>query len=64
LVVSLSAPVLLAALVWGLWRYAGLRLWHAVTCVLLGFYLASTSMAPDISKAVRAVAGFLSGLDI
>ena len=56
MVVNLSAAVLLAALVWGLWRYAGLRLWHAVIAVLFGFYLASTSVAPDIDKAARQFA--------
>jgi hypothetical protein len=61
-IVSLSAAVLLAGLVWGLWRYAGLRLWHAVIAILFGFCLASTSAAPSIDKAVRALASFLSGL--
>ncbi|PRX98168.1 hypothetical protein [Allonocardiopsis opalescens] len=63
MIVSLSAVVMLAALVWGLWRFAGLRLWHAAVCVFLGFYLASSSVGPYIEQAGQAVASFLSGLD-
>ena len=29
-------------------KYAGLRIWHAAVCIILGFYLASTSFAPYI----------------
>jgi hypothetical protein len=31
-------------------RYAALRVWHALTCIMLGFFLASTSLAPDINQ--------------
>jgi hypothetical protein len=64
LTISLSAVVLLAALVYFLIRFAGLRAWHAVICLLLGFFLASSAAAPYIRDAVGAVATFLAGLDL
>ncbi len=48
--VSISVVVILGVAVILLCRYAGLRLLHAVVCIVLGFYLASSSIAPDISR--------------
>jgi hypothetical protein len=50
LTVTLSAALLLSVMVFLLCKYAGLRIWHAAVCVILGFYLASTSFAPFISQ--------------
>jgi len=60
--VSLSAAVLLGVLVWLLWRYANVRLWHVLLCVLFGFFLASATVGPHIANALRSVAHFLSAL--
>jgi hypothetical protein len=62
MVVSLSAVLLLGVFVVMLCRYAGLRPWHGVICALLGFTLASSSVAPQIRDAGRAVVGWLSGI--
>ncbi|GAA4902231.1 hypothetical protein GCM10023237_21940 [Streptomyces coeruleoprunus] len=43
---SISAVVLLAIVVFLLIRKSGLKAGHAVVCMLLGFYLASSSIAP------------------
>lgn len=48
--VTLSVVLMLSVAVFVLCRYAGLRFWHATICVMLGFYLASSSLAPDISQ--------------
>jgi uncharacterized membrane protein len=61
-VLSLSVVVLLGGLVFVLYRYAGLRAWHAVVCSLFGFFLASTSAAPYISENARDLVRLLSGL--
>ena len=61
---SLSAVVLLGALVYLFWRFAGLRGWQALICILFGFYLASSSLAPTIRAACRTVAKFLAGVDL
>ena len=47
--VTLSAALLLGAGVFLLCRYAGLKISHAAVCVIFGFYLASSSLAPDIA---------------
>jgi hypothetical protein len=47
--------LLLGVVVFVLCRYAGLRLWHAVVCIVLGFYLASTSFAPDIAQFTQSL---------
>ena len=53
--VTLSVAVLLGAAVILLCRYAGLRIWHAAVCVVFGFYLASTSLAPQISQFTESL---------
>jgi len=39
-----------------------LKVRHAVVCALLGFYLASTSIAPGIRQCTASVAGLISGI--
>jgi hypothetical protein len=46
LTVTVSLVLLLGVAVFLLCKYAGLKIWHAAVCVILGFYLASTSFAP------------------
>ena len=41
--ISLSLVLVLGVAVWLLHKYAGLKLWHGVICVLFGFYLATSS---------------------
>jgi hypothetical protein len=55
LAVTFSVLALLGVAVFVLCRYAGLRVLHALVCVLLGFYLASSSLAPDISRIVTSI---------
>ncbi|MBM9619537.1 MULTISPECIES: hypothetical protein [Streptomyces] len=59
---SISAVVLLAIVVFLLIRKSGLKGGHAVVCMLLGFYLASSSIAPTISELTSNVAGMIGGL--
>jgi hypothetical protein len=55
LTVTVPAALLLAVVVFLLCKYAGLKLWHAAVCIILGFYLASTSFAPYISQFTESV---------
>lgn len=64
MVLTLSAVVLLAALVFLLLRFGGLSAWHAVACILLGFFLASSALAPYIRDATRVTARLLVGVDL
>jgi CBS domain containing-hemolysin-like protein len=60
-VLSLSVVLLLGVAVVVLCRYASLRIGHAIVCVLFGFYLAASPLAPTIDQAVSAIAGLISG---
>jgi hypothetical protein len=62
--VSLSLVLLLGVLVYLLWRYARLSFWQIVLCALFGFYLASSSVGPNIAHAVQAFTHFLSRLHL
>ncbi|MDI3423529.1 MULTISPECIES: DUF2304 family protein [Streptomyces] len=59
---SISAVVLFAIIVVLLIKKSGLKAGHALVCVLLGFYLASSSIAPTISEVTTNVAGMLGDL--
>jgi hypothetical protein len=37
------------------YRHMGLRAWHAVVCLILGFLLASTGAAPEISSLISGI---------
>lgn len=37
------------------YRYLGLRIWHAIVCLIFGFLLAATSAAPQINHALSAI---------
>jgi hypothetical protein len=54
--------VLLAIVVFLLIRKSGLKGGHAVVCMLLGFYLASSSIAPTISELTTNVAGMIGDI--
>jgi hypothetical protein len=55
LAVTLSVLAVLAVAVFVLVRYAGLRAWHALVCILAGFFLASSSLAPDINRIIASI---------
>jgi len=37
------------------YRYMGLKLWHLLVCLLLGFLIAATSAAPEIQTVLNAI---------
>jgi hypothetical protein len=59
---SISAVVLLAIIVFLLIRKSGLKAGHAVVCMLLGFYLASSTIAPTISELTSNIAGMIGSI--
>lgn len=58
----ISAVLLLGVIVFVLVRKAGLKVWHAIMCVLLGFYLAGSQMAPSIRSGGDSIAEMLASL--
>jgi hypothetical protein len=55
LTVTISAALLMGTAVFILCRYAGMRILHAAVCIIFGFYLASSSLAPDISNIMTSL---------
>jgi len=55
LTLTVSVVAALGVVVFLLCRYAGLRIWHALVCITLGFYLASSSMADVISRITHSL---------
>ncbi|EHN75969.1 hypothetical protein ACWDF1_27255 [Streptomyces coelicoflavus] len=60
---SISAVVLLAIIVFLLVKKSGLKAGHAVVCMLLGFYLASSTIAPTISELTNNIAGMIGDIN-
>ncbi|WP_336111606.1 hypothetical protein [Streptomyces sp. PTD9-10] len=59
---SISAVVLLAIIVFLLIKKSGLKGGHAIVCMLLGFYLASSTVAPTISELTTNVASMIGNI--
>jgi hypothetical protein len=59
---SISAVVLLAIIVFILVKKSGLKGGHAIVCVLLGFYLASSTVAPTINELTTNIAGMIGSI--
>ena len=59
---SISAVVLLAIIVFLLIKKSGLKGGHAAVCILLGFYLAASSIAPTISELTTNIAGMIGSI--
>ncbi|GGQ21724.1 hypothetical protein ACFFKE_14250 [Streptomyces mutabilis] len=60
--VSISVVLLLSVLAVIFLRNGGLKISHALVCLLLGFYLAGTSVAPTISSGLTATADIVGSL--
>jgi hypothetical protein len=59
---SISAVVLLAIVVILLVKKSGLKAGHALVCMLLGFYLASSTVAPTINELTTNIAGMIGSI--
>ncbi len=59
---SVSLVLLLGVLVCLLIRYSKLRLWQALVCILFGFYVATSPVAPYIRSAVAVVGRLIPGI--
>ncbi|MEV7390462.1 MULTISPECIES: hypothetical protein [unclassified Streptomyces] len=60
--VSISVVLLLLFVAVLFMRQGGLKISHALVCMVLGFFLASTSMAPTISSGLTATADLVGSL--
>ncbi len=53
--VSIPLLTLMVIVVYVAYRHMGLKVWHAVVCLVLGFLLASTGAAPEISNLIASI---------
>lgn len=53
--VTIPLVVVVGIVAYTCYRYLGLRLWHLLVCLLLGFLLAATSAAPEIYRLLNAI---------
>jgi hypothetical protein len=61
MIVSIPLIIILAVVAWIAYRHMGLRLWHALVCIILGFLLAATGAAPDINEVIAAITRWFGG---
>ena len=54
--VSIPLLTLMVIVAYVAYRHYGLRAWHAVVCLILGFLLASTGAAPQINSLISGIA--------
>jgi hypothetical protein len=53
--VSIPLLTLMVIVVYVAYRHMGLKVWHAVVCLILGFLLASTGAAPQINSLISGI---------
>jgi F0F1-type ATP synthase assembly protein I len=55
LTVTIPIVAIAAIVAYLCYRFLGLRLWHLLVCLILGFLLAATSYAPEIQALLNAI---------
>jgi len=63
-VISLSAALLLAIVLFVMIRAKSIKVGPAIVAALFGFFLASTNMAPDINRFLNSVADTINSIKI
>ena len=53
--VTIPLVLVIAIVTYACYRYMGLKLWHLIVCLLLGFLLAATAAAPQIQAILNTL---------
>jgi F0F1-type ATP synthase assembly protein I len=53
--VTIPLVAVIALVAYVCYRYMGLKFWHLLVCLLLGFLLAATSAAPEIQNVLDSL---------
>ena len=64
MVISASAVLLLAIVLFVMIRSKSIKVGPAIVAALFGFLLASTNMAPDVNRFLNSVADTISSIKI
>ena len=59
--VTIPLVLVIAIVTYACYRYMGLKLWHLIVCLLLGFLLAATAAAPQINNILTEIVRWLGG---
>jgi hypothetical protein len=57
--VTIPLVAIVALIVYIAYRYMGMRIWHALVAIILGFLLAATAAAPEIRNLLDAAVHWL-----
>jgi hypothetical protein len=57
--VSIPLIAIIAIVVYIAYQHLGLRAWHAIACMILGFLLAATAAAPQIRDLLAGIISWL-----
>jgi hypothetical protein len=55
LTVTIPIVAIVAIVAYLCYRFLGLRLWHLLVCLILGFLLAATSYAPEMQTLLNTI---------
>jgi hypothetical protein len=58
--VSIPLVALAGVVVYLAWRFMGLRIWQAILCLIFGFLLAATTVAPEIHNLITGLVQWLT----
>ena len=61
LAISISLVLVLGIAVWLVHKYGHMKVWHGLICALFGFYLATSSLAPDIRETLTTIIHAFNG---
>jgi len=53
--VTIPLVLVIGVIAYICYRYMGLKLWHLIVCLLLGFLIAATSAAPEIQNFLNSI---------
>jgi hypothetical protein len=53
--VTIPLVAIIAVVAFICYRYMGLRFWHLLVCLLLGFLLAATTAAPELQSLLSSL---------
>jgi hypothetical protein len=58
--VTIPLVAVVAVIIYIAYRHMGLRMWHALIAIILGFLLAATSAAPAIQNFLTSLTRWLN----
>jgi hypothetical protein len=58
--ISIPLVTIAGVVVYIAWRYMGLKVWHAIVCLLFGFLLTATTAGPEIHNLITGFVQWLT----